>query len=681
METPATETPDYKAVMRASPDLRIISVTLVPETQKLFLVFLSSGSMAIPAEYDTETGRLTVYTYASPCSYPISESMMTTALFFGDSVLLGINGVLLFRNLSISIPSLSAPNLSPSDIPTIMRGTPVVTDTVKAEFSDGTNQIMAYTAYPVNDYTFILGLAGEDIMGFYTMTKEGLEETVSSSPMNPSQNITLFDSAYPYMTILHYDHEERKTHFWSMVNHTVFNMDTGAVISTSPYSIATADGTVLENTMWSYGMYARAPVTKRSGRFQAAVMLDDNPTRFYHAESTDGNTWTATLIREEDKVTDIYAGSVDIGESWLCYRYTESDSTAIAVVLCLADKSGGDDIILASETMQLSGDDALFQAIVRPAIIEKNGRFYAGLPHSIVSWAIGEESATIAYETDGLLIDLIESDNGLILIEYIETEQRYKESLLDTGTGTATESKAVNGRMFDYVCGSATFAEGSTEVSTYISGSSTEDIALGLIVSASGVTYSITEAGTDSIMDWLAERIISFGISRYLHLSALYAETASIADGEYDAMNETGRAIAIPDSEIEESGFIIADSAVVDIRERDNAIEIRMLPFSYDTRDFDLWAFSEITMQPCSLFYGYFGKCLYIGNPDVVEPFIVIHKDSEDPVGVTFHWNFPAQLTSTAPDALLRAPILRDGAMNSNADTAIPDDFIDSLPE
>ena len=200
------------------------------------------------------------------------------------------------------------------------------------------------------------------------------------------------------------------------------------------------------------------------------------------------------------------------------------------------------------------------------------------------------------------------------------------------------------------------------------------------MASADGVTYSVTIAGIDNIEEWVTGIISSGGLTRYLHILGLYSEHFNIVRGEYDAMNETGRAIGIPDQEIEESGFIISDSAVVDIRERNEAIELRLLPFSYET-DSTTKPFSELTMQPTSLLYQYFGKCWYIGNPEIVEPFLVIHKDSDKPVGVTFHWNFPAQLTSTSPDALLRAPILRDGAMNSNADTAIPDSFIDALPE
>ena len=235
--------------------------------------------------------------------------------------------------------------------------------------------------------------------------------------------------------------------------------------------------------------------------------------------------------------------------------------------------------------------------------------------------------------------------------------------------------------MFDYICGRSVFSDDGKRVSTHILGDATsDDMRVELMAVADGLAYSVTVAGIDNIGEWLSSVIYSGSLTRYLHIFSLYNELYTIVNGGYDAMNETGRAIGVPEAEIEESAFIISDSAVVDIREKDDAMEIRLLPFSYEIDD-TIKPFSELTMQPSSLFSEFFGKCWYIGNPEIVEPFLVIHKDSEEQVGVTFHWNFPAQLTSTSPDALLRAPILRDGAMNSNADTAIPDSFIDALPE
>lgn len=683
VEVPASEAPDYRAVMMASPDLMLIALSHVPGTERIFLVFLSSGKMAIPAEYDTASGKLTVYPYASPESQAISETMMTTPLFFGDTVLLGINGVLMFRNLSLSIPSFTAPNLKPSDIAELMVGKPTVTDTAAAEFMDS-EQIVPYTTYPVNEDTFILGLAGETVMGFYTLNKAGFEHLVSSSPADPTPYITPFDITYPYMTILFYDHDERKTHFWSMQSHTVFNMDTGTVISTTPFTITATDGTELSGIIWSYGMYARAPVVKRDGKFQATVMTDDSSgTTFYHAESADGTAWTATQMKETvEDVMSIYAGSVDIGDSWLCYRYTPDDSTtSMTVSLCLVHKDGTGDTVLASESYPMTDDSGMLRAIIRPALIETGGRFYAELPSSVVSWASGESSATAVYESDYLLIDLIQSDNGLLLQEYIENAMRFRELSLSPSTGETSELKTTSGRMFDYICGRSVFSDDGKRVSTHILGDATaDDMKVELMTVADGLTYSVTVAGIDNIGEWLSEVIYSGSLTRYLHIFSLYNELYTIVNGGYDAMNETGRAIGVPEAEIEESAFIISDSAVVDIREKDDAMEIRLLPFSYEIDD-TIKPFSELTMQPSSLFSEFFGKCWYIGNPEIVEPFLVIHKDSEEQVGVTFHWNFPAQLTSTSPDALLRAPILRDGAMNSNADTAIPDSFIDALPE
>ena len=683
VEVPASEAPDYRAVMMASPDLMLIALSHVPGTERIFLVFLSSGKMAIPAEYDTAEGKLTVYPYASPESQAISETMMTTPLFFGDTVLLGINGVLMFRHLSLSIPPFTAPNLKPSGIAELMVGKPTVTDTAAAEFMD-TEQIVPYTAYPVNEDTFILGLAGETVMGFYTLNKAGFEQLVSSSPSDPAPYVTPFDITYPYMTILFYDHDARRTHFWSMQSHTVFDMDTGAVISTAPFTITATDGTVLSGIIWSYGMYARAPVVKRDGKFQATVMTDDSSgTSFYHAESADGTAWTATKMKETvEDIVSIHAGSVDIGDSWLCYRYTPDDSTtSMTVSLCLVHKDGSEDTVLAAESYPMADDSGMLRAIIRPALIKTGGRFYAELPSSVVSWAEGESSATAVYESDYLLIDLIQSDNGLLVQEYIENSMRFRELSLNPSTGEISELKTASGRMFDYICGRSVFSDGGKRVSTHILGDATsDDMRVELMAVADGLTYSVTVAGIDNIGEWLSEVIYSGSLTRYLHIFSLYNELYTIVNGGYDAMNETGRAIDVPDAEIEESAFIISDSAVVDIREKDDAMEIRLLPFSYEIDD-TIKPFSELTMQPSSLFSGFFGKCWYIGNPEIVEPFLVIHKDSEEQVGVTFHWNFPAQLTSTSPDALLRAPILRDGAMNSSADTAIPDSFIDALPE
>ena len=559
---------------------------------------------------------------------------------------------------------------------------PAETDTATLEMTDCTDPIIPYTAYPVNEDTFLLGLAGESVMGFYTMRKAGFEKLVSSSPADPSPYITLFDPAYPYMTIIFYDHDERKTHFWSMMNHTVFDMDTGDVISTTPFNVTDTSGTVLQNIIWSYGMYARAPVTRRNGKFQATAMVEGSGTAaFYHVESADGNTWTASLMRmSEDAAEGIYAGSVDTGDSWLCYRYSQSEA-AMIVSLCLIPKDGTADTVLASESFPMTDESSMFKAIIRPSLIEAGGRFYAGLPFSIVSWEPGETSATSVYSSDYLLSDLIESENGLLIKEYIENAMRFRELSLDLATGNATELKTVSGRMFDYICARSIFSDNGKRVSTHLLGDVTsDDMKVELMASADGITYSGTTAGIDNITDWLSGVIETGGISRYLHIFALYDELYNIVNGSYDAMNETGRAIGVPDAEILESAFIIADAAVVDVREKDDAIEIRLLPFSYELDD-TIKPFSELTMQPSSLFYGYFGKCWYLGNPEIVEPFLVIHKDSEEPLGVTFHWNFPAQLTSTSPDALLRAPILRDGAMNSSADAAIPESFIDALPE
>lgn len=467
VEVTASEAPDYRAVMMASPDLILISLAPIPGTERIFLVFLASGTMAIPAEYDTATGNLAVYPYASPRSVPISESMMTTPLFFGSTVLMGVNGVLMFRNLGLSLPSFTAPNLKPSDVAELMTGKPTVTDTATATFAAADGEIVTYTAYPVNEDTFILGLAGESIMGFYTLKKAGFEKLVSSSPADPTPYITLFDQAYPYMTIIHYDHDERRTHFWSMMNHTVFDMDTGAIISTTPFTVTTTDGTVLENIIWSYGMYARAPVVKRGGRFQATVMYDkDQSTVFYHAESADGNAWTATLLKEYGSSPEyIYAGSIDIGDSWLCYRYAQDDSTTSMVVsLCLVHKDGAEDTVLATESYQMTDEGGMFRAIIRPAIIETGGRFYAELPHTVVSWASGESTAAAVYSSDYLLSDLIQSENGLLIEEYIETQRRFRECSLDIASGEATLLKTVDGRMFDYICARSIFADDGVRV-------------------------------------------------------------------------------------------------------------------------------------------------------------------------------------------------------------------------
>lgn len=127
-----------------------------------------------------------------------------------------------------------------------------------------------------------------------------------------------------------------------------------------------------------------------------------------------------------------------------------------------------------------------------------------------------------------------------------------------------------------------------------------DDMRVELIAVADGLTYSVTVAEIDNIGEWLSEVIYSGSLTRYLHIFSLYNELYTIVNGGYDAMNETGRAIGVPDEEIEESAFIISDSAVVDIREKDDAIEIRLLPFSYEIDD-TIKPFSELTMQPLCL--------------------------------------------------------------------------------
>ena len=679
---PAAEAPDYRAVMMASPDLALVSIAHIPGTERLFLAFLSSGAMAIPAEYDTETGKLTVHAYASPRSVTISESMMTAPLFSGGTVRLGLNGILLFRGLDFGIPPFTAPNLQPSDIAELMIGKPTVTDTATAEFSEEEGPIVPYTAYPVNADTFIIGLASRSSMGFYTLDKAGFESLVSSHDADPFRYCTPFEEMTPYMTILFHDYDGRRTHFWSMMSHTVFDMDTGDILSTGPFTMHTADGTAIKEATWSYGVYARSPMARRGGRFQATVMTGSGSGYgFYHVESVDGTEWTATLMREQgEEIESIYAGSIDIGDAWLLYRYSPaSDGTSIAVDLCLAGRDGTD-TVLASDIYPITDEGSMFRALVRPALIELGGRLYAALPRSVVSWAPGEEEASAEYTAGNLLIDIIQSDNGLIIQEYEENGMRFRDIALDLATGEAEELRATDGRMFDYICARAVFSDGGIRVSTHVVGDAVTETGIGLMAVAEGISYSVTVAGIDSIDEWLTSVIMGGGLSRYLHIYALYYELYMIINGMYDSMNESGRAIGIPDGEIRESAFMISDSAVVDIHEEDGAIAIRLLPFSYEGLD-GLPLFSELTAQPSALMSSASARCWYIGNPGIVKPFLVIHKDSDEPVGVTFHWNFPAQLTSTSPDALLRAPILRDGAMNSNADTAIPDSFIDALPE
>lgn len=47
-----------------------------------------------------------------------------------------------------------------------------------------------------------------------------------------------------------------------------------------------------------------------------------------------------------------------------------------------------------------------------------------------------------------------------------------------------------------------------------------------------------------------------------------------------------------------------------------------------------------------------------------LSPSFVIHKDGTETVGTTFYWNFPAQLTTSDLEMLIRAPILKDGTIN-----------------
>lgn len=226
-------------------------------------------------------------------------------------------------------------------------------------------------------------------------------------------------------------------------------------------------------------MYARAPVTKRDGRFQATVMVEGSgSTTFYHAESTEGNTWTAVLMRSSgSSVEDVYTGSVDIGDSWLCYRYSpDEDMTAMAVALCLVPKDGNADTVLASESFPMADESGMFKAIIRPALIETGGKFYAGLPSFIVSWASVEASATSVYITDYILTDLIESENGLLIEEYNENTMRFGELLLDLPSETATELKTVSGRMFDYICARSIFSANGKRVSTHLLGDVTAEM-------------------------------------------------------------------------------------------------------------------------------------------------------------------------------------------------------------
>lgn len=212
----------------------------------------------------------------------------------------------------------------------------------------------------------------------------------------------------------------------------------------------------------------------------------------------------------------------------------------------------------------LADDSGMLRAIIRPALIETNGRFYAELPSSIVSWTQGESSAAAVYESDYILIDLIQSDNGLLVQEYIENSMRFRELSLNPSTGEISELKTTSGRMFDYICGRSVFSDDGKRVSTHILGDATaDDMRVELMAVADGLAYSVTVAGIDNIGEWLSSVIYSGSLTRYLHIFSLYNELYTIVNGGYDAMNETGRAIGVPDAEIEESAFIISDSAVV----------------------------------------------------------------------------------------------------------------------
>ena len=48
----------------------------------------------------------------------------------------------------------------------------------------------------------------------------------------------------------------------------------------------------------------------------------------------------------------------------------------------------------------MADDSGMLRAIIRPVLIEAGSRFYAGLLFSVVSWSLGESSATAVYESD-----------------------------------------------------------------------------------------------------------------------------------------------------------------------------------------------------------------------------------------------------------------------------------------
>lgn len=119
----------------------------------------------------------------------------------------------------------------------------------------------------------------------------------------------------------------------------------------------------------------------------------------------------------------------------------------------------------------------------------------------------------------------------------------------------------------------------------------------------------------------------------------------------------------IEDSSISVSLFHIYDSAVVNIKETDETLEIRLLSIGYEGLNAMASYSTEICFPPTGVssdtVHAYF-----INAVDKIVPFLVIHKDGTETVGTTFYWNFPAQLTTSDLEMLIRAPILKDGTIN-----------------
>lgn len=678
---PLVETPDFTSIYMA--DSNLIITGIKEHNGIIYLTFLYKREMTILGEYNIEKNTIQFNTMNSlACPYT-SLTMDETPTFYEEEGKEVINyvshGIMNFS----SYPTLEKhvgytyvmDNMTKDEVASI--GIPSIK----------TSNTMSLPIKGLQDPYGAIALSEEKFLivspetGLFTITLDGIGNGSYPTPV-------YLTSEHPELQFLLNTAFVRANddflHLFAGRIHLKINSDGEVVLSEN----VKIDGAELTSDDWMlvYGYTSNGTINYIDGKMYLNFM-DFAAYNIIYAVSEDGSNWTS-LQTFNAKGTDgveamVFAG-VEVEDSVyqrILPRIAMNTETSNYSCQIVGYKSTGEEVVLASKTLtdMLNMQVAIMSGY--PSIQKKDGVYYLTNFDTLYTYSNGVLNEVLSIPCN--IVNFGFNGDKIIVYGEVAVATEDPVAIINEYTYDGTLSLT---RTFDnaYLYGGGfkdfyTTSDGdyiSTIASFINSVSSTPHLLPIFIAGTERFTYK-EEAGIEAIYMYVNSIIMdSTLLSMYVRSGWSNILTYQLA-GAYDLLAPEARVVRVDDEEIEFTGLCVLDACAVDIREKDNKIEIRLLPINryYDDSIQAKDMMGMIPMPITSLWNNFF----YLSNTDTVKPFLVIDKNSEEPVGTTFYWNFPAQLTSSFEQEV-RAPIIRDGTINSAADSAIPDSFINSLP-